>query len=239
MGATTRPQRPSHIGATWKAPPVLDSDEEPPPIPIASDQPSFPKSRQKTVLFVAISVSLLLGFGFAGAIFLSRTPEGTQRLTKDEPTDLVSAFKKLVQEVRTRGLRSIDYVERATIRQTSPRYSWGRYRHSWVIDGYDVTKTDSLITPYRAIIEISELIEEGFSGESQERDSFPFPTEERARNANVMKPTDRRKRSAKYIWQDGRWLLSSDSSYKFYPVSDNFYKGDPSIYTVRYLTPPQ
>ena len=115
---------------------------------------------------------------------------------------------------------------------------WSRYKHSWLVNGYDVRKTESLITPYVGIIEFSELTEVGLNDKSDEPDDIVFKTEEDARNATTMKPEHGRNRTAKYIWQDGRWSLSSDSGYTWYPITDKYYLKDSYSSIVRYISGP-
>lgn len=217
---------------------------QPPPVSQVQRPPSSASMRKASPAWMIVSAVLLLCLGVVSAMlvrdrFNHRPPNpvsGEQVTSKTvEPSDPVSAFKKVVDEVTARGSKGVEYIQKCVSEDCHPDYrgKWARGRSSWVIIGYDVKQTDSLVSPYEGVIEVMEIREDAYNDIYQSHltnNAFPFGSESEARNAKVWVPKGYKpRRKVTYNWVDGHWT----TRFTLLPFGERFvFDGEPGFIRV-------
>jgi len=169
-----------------------------------------------------------------GAVGLGCKPaaSGTQKKAptkseKAEAVDPVKSFEKILSSIESQIASPREYLERSVGNFAqlpnfagNPEDAGKPYEHynklkiEWRIKGYDVKKTDSLVSPFVAILVLEERRSEAYNGET----TGPVGQRRSVENARIERPEDVLDKpcddkigewiqeKCTYSWRDGKWI---------------------------------
>lgn len=179
-------------------------------------------------VWTTLALICLIGGGCSPATSLDSGKSATEsHKSESKSSDPVKSFEALLSSIQSAVESPREYLELSTgtFNEGLPEIGGKPYVHynreliTWRVKGYDVKRTDSMVSPFEAIL-VMEKKEDVAPGDGQGKgntEQTRIQTAEGAMRAPYTWSSGWKKVEGTYSWRDNRWVFNPSRAAGGYP----------------------